>query len=510
MRVTESQLRRVVREELLRESRLSRKGRGGQLQGRDAVSQTRSLLERVLGVDALTPRPVTLIAGRPGNPGRMTDYQLLEVYFSKRRGLLTESHLRRVSVIAEGILDGIGSMLSAAGKKVGDFAEEFGKKMVDSATAAAKEVGENVKDVVAGVKDTVSKLGDFMAFIITKIPGGETIVTFVKEYAGKMSAIIKETQNYMKGKISGWAQKAKKWFTDYLINNLFDKHPELKKDVMEELGLTDKDDKEAVKENERLGIRNLSEFNDKLEHAFSKKAKTEAKTGDAMQAGNIGQQTLQFMNVLESDTPISGTALARAAAGAVLKHLLNAVVKICLKDNTKYKTYLGPLWDSELFEPFKTGYGLVSSALLGLASSSNVNLENVVPYVKGIMEGYEKKEQEVKATAKVGLEDADEKEVFAAPKLFMENGAKLLIDFLVGLIEGSNIEVIVRALAGDPSKFVDAGKRVMALIVNAIRAGIKAHASAGISAAVGSEAADETEDGILITLEKAVDSFFPS
>lgn len=105
MRITESQLRRIVREEIISHSKSGvRKG---------------TMIESVLGMDVLTPAPVRLIAGR-ARAGRMTDYQLLEVYFSRRRGLLTEAHVQRAELIMEFILDGLVSTVQAVGGKAVD------------------------------------------------------------------------------------------------------------------------------------------------------------------------------------------------------------------------------------------------------------------------------------------------------------------------------------------------------------------------------------------------------
>ena len=55
----------------------------------------------------------------------------------------------------------------------------------------------------------------------------------------------------------------------------------------------------------------------------------------------------------------------------------------------------------------------------------------------------------------------------------MFSNPKTLGPLLKGIVEGSNIEVVIRALTGDPRMIVEASKRIVTTIVTAIRSKIK-------------------------------------
>lgn len=516
MRITESQLRRIVREEIISHSKSGvRKG---------------TMIESVLGMDVLTPVPVSLIAGR-ARAGRMTDYQLLEVYFSRRRGLLTEAHVQRAELIMEFILDGLVSTVQAVGGKAVDFAKELGKAGVEAAKSAASKAGAAVGEVVDGVKAAAAKASEIMTYVIMQIPGGETVLNFLKDTASQLSEIIKQTAAYMKDKIQGWVKTAKTWFMDYLINDLFDKNPDLKDAVTKKLGLTDSDLKDIEKTAKSEGIRSVKDYNRVMEERESRRGRlrTEAPNPEAAKAAATGGQTVvdtamevkdlatdtaKFMGALASDQPISPEDLARKFAAAAIKRLIGVVMEVCSASRKLYEKCIAPIWSSPLFSIFRTGFGLISSAFLGIMASGSVGLDTMVEYIKGITYGWQKKDAEAR-TAEVARERGVGANPLAAAKTFMANKGKLLIDLMVGLISGSNLEVIVRALSGDPTKMVDGYKRLAGLILNAIRAAMKKHGPAAVQRYADSDAdrgniGDEAESAVGIALGMAIDAIFPT
>jgi hypothetical protein len=80
---------------------------------------------------------------------------------------------------------------------------------------------------------------------------------------------------------------------------------------------------------------------------------------------------------------------------------------------------------------------------------------------------------------------------------------------VVGLVTGSNIEVIIRALSGDPAKIADAVKRIIGMIMGGIKEAIGEKGPEIISTVAGENVSDEVEGEVTDSLGGFVDDMFP-
>jgi len=499
-------------------------GGGEEVDQTKLFSETRSLMEEFLGVNVLTPVPVSLVAGRPGRAGAMTDYQLMEVYFSRRRGLLNESHNWRAQLIMEGVLDGLLSLGKAAFNKGVDIAASVAKAGAEAAVEVAKDLGKDVKAIANGVKTVAGNVGDILTYIIMKLPGGEELLTFVKDYASKLGGFLKEALASVGEKLQGWAESTKKWFLSYLTDTILDKNPDLKAKVEEKLGIDDGVKSKAKEEMKAEGMRSVRDFNRVMEErdaarkgkgriqseAISSGAKKSALkaaatgggtvTGTAAEGIGLATDTAKFLTALAESKPISPEDMARKFAASAVKRVLTVIMEVCSSDKGLYTRCIAPIWSSPIMAPFKTGYGLALASLAGIAASGGANLEVMTDYVKGIRKGMDSGANVLKAIAlERGVGSTTE-----TAKMFMANRGKLLLDLMLGLITGSNVEVIIRGFF-DPSKVTSSVQRIVGLILNGIRAYMKENARQAIRDAAGGDLADEVEDGVASAMETAID-----
>ena len=96
----------------------------------------------------------------------------------------------------------------------------------------------------------------------------------------------------------------------------------------------------------------------------------------------------------------------------------------------------------------------------------------------------------------------------AVRTLFTKDGATLLKDMMVGLVTGSNVEVIVRALAGDATQIAEAVKRLTKTLMEAIKQAIKEKSSKVVQDAADGEASAEAEEEVTGALDDYVDDMF--
>ena len=98
----------------------------------------------------------------------------------------------------------------------------------------------------------------------------------------------------------------------------------------------------------------------------------------------------------------------------------------------------------------------------------------------------------------------------AVRHLFTRGGANLLKDMVIGIVTGSNLEVIVRALAGDASQVAEAVKRLVGTIVGGIKEAIKKFGPEVVKQAADGDAGEEAEGAVTDAMGDYIDDMFPA
>ena len=493
------------------------------------------LIEQSLGVNLLSPAPLRLLTGPTSRAGRMSDMQLLEVYFSRRRGLLTESHIRRVSRITEGVMDGLNSFSKLIGKGI-DVAKGVADALQNNEilTAAAQKAGETLDAVKSGAKAMVASIGDFFTNLIRQLPGGEVVLRFMSNYAGRLQELIAQAGASVRDTLGAWKQQAQSYVIEWLVQHLFDKDKALKGKVLNHLGISEKKMEAARSINRRRGIRTLQELDDDFAREnrsrmaersrprrlreeqppaaggaeISDKGAQAVTIEDILKIQDNGTQTARLMGFLEGDASAGPSELLRGTLALIVKKILTAVVQIAAKDSGVYTQHVAPLWQSRLFAPFKTGWGLAMSAVMGIAASGSIALDAMVKFLESLMKGFDLGAAD--ATKETQLAGQSGVRVTLTAEMFMSEGAKLMIDLVAGIIEGSNLEVIIRLMSGDASKVGEAVKRISGTIINAIKAAVLKLGPAAVQTASGGKVADQADGGVAFTIGKAIEGMFPS
>ena len=158
--------------------------------------------------------------------------------------------------------------------------------------------------------------------------------------------------------------------------------------------------------------------------------------------------------------------------------------------------YMGPLFASDFFKPFESGFGLASASFMGILAAGKLSWDKMVQFVEAITKGF-----------KLGTKRT--RKGRAARFLFTDNKGELLKDMMTGIITGSNLEVIIRALSGSPTQIAEAIKRVIGAIVGGIKSAIKKMGPQVVSDAAGGDVGEETEGGVTDALGAFVDDMFP-
>jgi len=155
-----------------------------------------------------------------------------------------------------------------------------------------------------------------------------------------------------------------------------------------------------------------------------------------------------------------------------------------------------PLFDSKFFKPFESGYGLAAASFMGILSMGNLGWESLVNFVESITKGFQAGE------AKAG------KAGRAVRYLFTQDGASMLKELVVGLVTGSNLEVIIRALMGDPTQIVEATKRLVGTILGAIKKSIAKNVRPALQDHIEGDIGDQVEGQVEDLLGGYIDDFF--
>ena len=434
--------------------------------------------------------------GANTSPGLVNEWVLLDFYFEKP-WLLSESAHARAQVMIEGMWDGFVGLAKAAGGKVVDA----GKWVADT----VKNMG---KEAAAIVKKLGGKIADVFAYLIKQLPGGEVVLEFLSTVGANLGAKIKEMGAAVKDKITEWAKTAKKKLLDFFLNTLFKEDEALRKHLYGMFGLEEEQVEKAAEELKEMNIVTITELNWALsvkgllsegilrEQEEESNVKKAAKAGaTAKTVAGEAESALKVFGALENTgkDAVDPVQWMRGKAGQVIEKIFEVFADLVKKSPLKY---LQPLFDSDFFEPFQTGFGLASSAFMGILSSGELAWNTLVEYINAILNGFKLGSKEQR---KGGRE---------VRTLFTKDGASLLKDMMVGLVTGSNIEVIVRALAGDATQIAEAVKRLTKTLIEAVKQAIKEKSSKVVQDASEGDVSAEAEEEVTGALDDYVDDMF--
>lgn len=399
-------------------------------------------------------------------------WDVLDEYFV-RGGLLTESK----KVLAEGLL-------GSAWEGIKSLAGKIGGKVIDAAVWVknnAKDIAKKYgKETIEILKKIGGKLHEVVVYAIKLLPGGEIVLEFLSTVAGSIEEKIKEMSAAIGKKVEEFVSTAKKKIVDFFFEYVL-KDPALKAEILSAMGL-----KESRLNNVSLLVE---------EESGSSPSELVAKTLGLPSPERAKAVVAALQG--KGDDP-AGTL--RDAGGDALGKLIDFWLKLVKKDPKKYHE---PFFKSGFFEPLGTGYGFAATAILGILAASELPWKALTTYVNSIMRGF-----------KGGMgkpEGAQTK--YAAAYLFLGNksneyDASLFKSFITGIIKGSNLEVIVRALSGDVSKIPELVKRLLKTIINGIKEKINEASKKALEVeGIVSDGAEEAFSGVM---EKYVDDAFSS
>ena len=415
--------------------------------------------------------------------------------------LLNESSRSRAQLLCEKFLEKFKAFVSGAGGKVVDFTA--------AAVEKGKELGKKGLEKLKQLKDGAAKL--FMQ-IIEAIPGGKTVYEFVAWAGGALVDKLKEIGKAIGDKVKEWFTTAKQKLIDIVVNVIFQEDEELRQDLYKAMGVTEEEVCLAQMECRRLDINSVDLLNEwmaagrspiserrfrnrRLRLLREQEEKEKKKGSDEDPVGNcptdkvkgatpeeintaklavdkgfdLGggeeetQEAAKMFGFLTKDgqsQSVNPEKLVRGRAGKIVDSMMETWANLA-KD--KPEKYIKPLAEKDFWEPFKTGFGLAGSALMGLVALSDNAWDQMVLYIDKIKEGIG-----------IGNDEAmDDNELTQTKSGSFFANPKTLGPFLKGIVEGSNIEVVIRALTGSPTMAVEAGKRIVKMIVTAIREKIK-------------------------------------
>ena len=409
--------------------------------------------------------------------------RLIENYYNPY-SLMTEGQRFQAKLLIEGLWDKFTSAVKWTGGKVVDFGMwvgKQGKKLAKGTLNVLKKIGGGIADI--------------FVFMIKKLPKGDVILEFIENTLGSIKDKIKQLAGYMKDKITEWKKTAKKTIIDFFINTLM-LSDQFKEDLYKVMGITAEDVEEVQQELHHRGIHTLNELHLVWE---GERLLSEA-VGERYIFEGETEDTLKVLGVLENppdgeEGSVDPGEWMRGKAGKVIEYLFEKFVEL---SKVSFLRYMQPLFDSKFFAPFTSGYGLASASFMGILSMGNLSWEPLVNFVEAITKGF-----------KAGAEKAG-KAGRAVRYLFTQDGASMLKELVVGLVTGSNLEVIIRALMGDPTQIVEATKRLVGTILGAIRKSIQKNIRPALQDHVEGDIGDEVEEQVADVLGGYIDDFFES
>lgn len=418
-----------------------------------------------------------------------------------------------LSGIAEKAWGGLKSLASSAGVTVLDGAKWMAGKL-----KAAKNMS---KKVLKFLTNMGAKLGGIVLAAIKKLPGGEIVLEFLEKVAGDLAGKIKKMQAAIGKQVEEFVNGAKKKLVDFFFTYVL-KDDEMRKDFYGAMGLTEKDLSAVRTECRKLGINTLNELNLHLNRSRrliievdvpeEVSEKIEDAVGFSPSDAKDAAKLMGFVDMQKGDDPEEIKGNLRGKAANVMEKIIDFWLKLVAKNPEKYHK---PFYESGFFKMFgSTGFGLASASILGILAAGELKWAEVVQYVKSMVRGFEG------GTSRPPGSTSNKAGAF----LFLGNegnnyNADLFKSFIKGIISGSNLEVIIRALSGDASQIPTLCKRLVGAIVGAVRQAIGELALATQiieadpefdSKEVGGDEGDDLEEKVNEAIEDYIDDSFAS
>lgn len=436
-------------------------------------------------------------------------WSVVDDYFH-RRHLMSESKRLLVEfefkALAQKAWNGLQNMASYAGKK-----------LLDGGVWLKQAASSMSKEAYAIMKKVAGKLQEIVIYCIKSLPGGEVILEFLTQVAVNLKEKFAEMKAAVGKQVKEFVDGAKKkiidFFFKYIIND-----EEMKKDFYSAAGISEEDLQSLQTETRKLGIKTINELNmhlevsEKVRKILNEEGEQESdldkvadslkkKTGikDAEDAAKV----LGFIENKKADgsEDVNPEQFMRGKAAKVMEELIEFWLKLVEKDPQKYHE---PFYKSGFFKTFgETGFGLASATILGILGAAKLEWKQMVQYVTAMVRGFKggKNPPPGARTDRAGAH------------LFLGNqgnnyDASLFKNFITGIIEGSNVEVIIRALLGDASKIPELCKRLIGTIINAVKQKINDVTPTAIQNVTGEPVSDEHEDEVNEKVGDYVDKIF--
>lgn len=433
-------------------------------------------------------------------------WAVVDEHFAPRRRLsLRESRRRRL--LAEALSDLAGRAwrgMAGLAKAVGGKAVEAGEWALKKAAKLTGKVAEVVKRIGEGFRDII-------VYAIKQLPGGEVVLEFLTEVAGKLKEKIIAMRDAIGEQVEEFVKGAKKRLIDLFFKHVLS-DDSMKADFYKAMGVTE-DELESIKrESRRRGLTTITELNAHLDRTRLLEAEEGGALADV--AGRIkgktgiadAEEVAKALGAIENEGPdkVNPEEVLRGKAAGVIEKLIDFWMKLVEQNPERYHK---AFYDSGFFNVFgETGWGLASASLMGILAAGELKWDDLVRFVKSIMRGFEGGSSRPPGSTSNR----------AGAFLFLGNkgneyDSSLFKSFVTGIIKGSNLEVIVRALAGDVSKIPEIAKRIMAAIIGGVRSAVKANkVSAAVAQAAGEEGglADEVEDEVNGVVGDYIDEMF--
>jgi len=535
VKITESHLRIIIRKELKRR-RVFLTEHSTSPSKPQSISEFVSTIKREeIHEQLMMPRAPSLSLALYGHEtlgrGFITDTQLLNQYFDRpwtldeatslSARLLIEELKAAIHLLREKWLGAIGSAISKGAKVAGSKVADAGKYLTDK---AAKATGK-LKDSLNWMAD---KGSDLVMQMLAKIPFAEEIIAWIKEAPGKLATMAKEAGAAMKE----WVKNAKKNAMNFVIN-LISKDPEVKKDILEEFGVSEEEIKALMAESRFLRVETyedlkwwisidretdmLLEKQEEIEKIskgdkapftgtiVSPKAAKKIGKGDQGAIGKLSggqskgkslKKTIVTLLKQAATNPEEALKTLATSGKKILVGVMDVVSSLVEKNPEKYMKLMG---DSAIMKPFKTGYGYAAGVLGTIMTSPTDDLAVIKKLLVKMKKGWD-----------AGMGDMGQEAInFMLKPSSKGKGIRLsrIIKNIVG--GGGNVAQMVKAYAGDPKAAAALTKRVFNMVYREVKK-MMAKNSDSIIAKIpgGKELKDDGKKELIIAFDDAIQGMF--
>tara|TARA_Y100000593_G_scaffold63251_1_gene116938 strand:+ start:791 stop:2182 length:1392 start_codon:yes stop_codon:yes gene_type:complete len=393
----------------------------------------------------------------------------------------------------EGFLSSVGRkalnlVASGLGKLLG-----FGKDVGSWLWSGLQKAGNISKDILKKIGrlagGAAGLLNRAFFWLLEKIPGGETAFNFLLEFGQKGVEKLQEMGKEIGDQLKEWAKTAKVEMVTMLLKALKRDDDQIK-GILKSMNLDEPVVEARRRELSKMGVTTLREYNLVM---HSKTILSEVGLSDIakqMSTEKIGELSDDAKEKAEMVVAIVGDPskatdymedpeeFMRGAAAEGVNWIMTKVLDLMEHDFELVVDLYGDM----MWAPFKSGFGQAAAAMMGVLSSPNLAWEKMVTYVQALINGFKRGTEETKKGRTV-------------QQMFLTNKGELFKDFFTGIIKGSNLEQIVRAVSGDLKSIKKLIVSVVSAIVGSLKAAAKKHGP-GLTAWLGEQLNDDDDDAM--------------